>query len=240
MRLHNTHRCPFVTKVNFLMVTLLHLYIISNTCPSALGFCLTKIAGINSVVVWGKLITPHWGRVKHICVGNLTIIGSDNGLSPGQRQAIIWTNAGILLIGPLGTKFSEISIGIQTFSFKKMYFKMSSILSRPQCVNLLMATLLHLCIISNICPSALGFCLTKIAGINSVVVWGKLVTPVFTKGSKYVSMPWLQRRLTKSWLGFYTLMSYKSYKLKVIWSCYVQHSHGTRKIRYCFKMAVAR
>ena len=38
----------------------------------------------------------HWGRVTHICVGNLTIIGSDNGLSPGRRQAIIWTSAGIL------------------------------------------------------------------------------------------------------------------------------------------------
>ena len=33
-------------------------------------------------------------------------IGSDNGLSPDQCQAIIWTNAGILLIGPLGTNFS--------------------------------------------------------------------------------------------------------------------------------------
>ena len=42
----------------------------------------------------------HWGRVTHICVFNLTTINSDNGLSPGRRQAIIWTNAGILLIGP--------------------------------------------------------------------------------------------------------------------------------------------
>ena len=50
----------------------------------------------------------HWGWVTHICVGNLTIIGSDNGLSPGRRQAIIWTSVGILLIGPLGTNFSEI------------------------------------------------------------------------------------------------------------------------------------
>ena len=50
----------------------------------------------------------HWGRVTHICIGKLTIIGSDNGLSPGRRQAIIWTNAAILLIGPLGTNFSEI------------------------------------------------------------------------------------------------------------------------------------
>ena len=57
----------------------------------------------------------HWGRVTHTGVGNLTIIGSDNGLSPGGRQAIIWTKAGILLIGPLGTNSSEIFIGIQTF-----------------------------------------------------------------------------------------------------------------------------
>ena len=61
-----------------------------------------------------------------LCVGKLTIIGSDNGLSPGRCQAIIWTNAGILLIGPLGTNFNEILIGIQTFSFKKMHLKMSS------------------------------------------------------------------------------------------------------------------
>ena len=31
---------------------------------------------------------------------DLTIIGSDNGLSPGRRQAIIRTNVEILLIGP--------------------------------------------------------------------------------------------------------------------------------------------
>ena len=66
-----------------------------------------------------------------ICVGKLTIIGSDNGLSPGRRQAIIWTIAGILLIGPSGTNFSEILIGIQTFSFKKMHLKMSSAKWRP-------------------------------------------------------------------------------------------------------------
>ena len=73
----------------------------------------------------------HWGRVTHICVVKLTIIGSDNGLSPGQRQAIIWTNAGILLIGPLGTNFIEILIGIQTFSFKKMQLKMLSAKRHP-------------------------------------------------------------------------------------------------------------
>ena len=54
-----------------------------------------------------------------ICNSKLTIIGSDNGLSPGRRQAISWTNAGILLIRTLGTNFSEISTEIQKFSLKK-------------------------------------------------------------------------------------------------------------------------
>ena len=44
----------------------------------------------------GKAKLTHWGRVAHMCVSKLTIIGRDNGLSPGRRQAIIWTNAGIL------------------------------------------------------------------------------------------------------------------------------------------------
>ena len=53
-----------------------------------------------------NVILTHWGRVTHIRVSNLTIIGSDNVLSPDLRQAIIWTNAGILLIQTLGTNFS--------------------------------------------------------------------------------------------------------------------------------------
>ena len=72
----------------------------------------------------------------HICIGNLTIIAPDNGLSPGRRQAIIWTNAGILLIGPWGTNFSEILIGIQTFSFKNVHLNMSSAKRRPFCLGL--------------------------------------------------------------------------------------------------------
>ena len=83
-----------------------------------------------------KSTLTRWGRVTHICVSKLTIIGSDNGLSPDRRQAIIWTNAGLLLIGPLGTNFSEILINILTFSFKKMRLKVSSAKRRPFCVGL--------------------------------------------------------------------------------------------------------
>ena len=74
--------------------------------------------------------------MTHICVSKSTSIGSDNGLSSGRHQAIIWTSAGILLIRPLGTNFSEILIGVQTFSFKKMELNMSSPKWRPFCLGL--------------------------------------------------------------------------------------------------------
>ena len=78
----------------------------------------------------------HWGRVTHICVSRLTITGSDNVLSPGRREAIIWTNAGILLNGPLGTNFRENWIEILTFPFTKMRLKVSSAKWRPFCLGL--------------------------------------------------------------------------------------------------------
>ena len=105
----------------------------NNLCTSAtsyLTYCWFQFA---KVTQWTKndnnkseLFLTQWGRVTHLCVSKLTIIGSDNGLSPERRQAIIWTNAGILLIGPSGTNFSEILIEIQTFSLKKIRLKMSS------------------------------------------------------------------------------------------------------------------
>ena len=85
---------------------------------------------------WLPFLLTHWGQVTHICISNLTTIGSINGLSPGRRQAITWTNAGISLIGPLGTNFSEILIEISTFSFKKMRLKVSSAKWQPFCLSL--------------------------------------------------------------------------------------------------------
>ena len=69
--------------------------------------------------------------MTHISVGELITIGSDNGLSPGRRQAIIWTNAGKLLIRPLGTNFNEILIAIHKFPLRKMHLKTSSAKWRP-------------------------------------------------------------------------------------------------------------
>ena len=58
--------------------------------------------------------------MTHICVSNLTIVGSDNVLA---NQAIIWTNDGRLLIGLLGTNFSEIIIKIDIFFIQENIFE---------------------------------------------------------------------------------------------------------------------
>ena len=100
------------------------------------GYLVDPQSCDRALMIWPVKTLTHWGRVTHIYVGNLTTIGPDNGLSPSRRQAIIWTNAGILLIGPWGRKFSEILIGIQTYSFKKMHLKMSSAKWRPFCLGL--------------------------------------------------------------------------------------------------------
>ena len=57
-----------------------------------------------------KGLVGHLGRVMHKYVSKLTIIGSNNGLSPSRHQPIIWTNARILLFVAIGTNFNEILI----------------------------------------------------------------------------------------------------------------------------------
>ena len=108
-----------------------------------------------------NLYTEH----THICVSKLTIIGSDNGLSPGRRQAIIWTNAEISLIVPLGTNFSEIMIEIYTFSLKKMHLKMSSGKWRSFCLGLNVLTdMRHAC--SGACSPLKNYLVTVTRNID--------------------------------------------------------------------------
>ena len=81
-------------------------------------------------------LTP-WDCTTHICISKLTTsIGSDNGLSPDRRQAIIWTNTEILLTGPIGTNFSEILLEFLIFSLKKTRLKVSSAKWQPFCLDL--------------------------------------------------------------------------------------------------------
>ena len=88
---------------------------------------------IESIFSW---VLTHWGRVTHICVHKLTITVSDNGLSPGRRQAIVWTN---IVDGTLRDKLQlnfrrNSNIFIQENAFENVVCEMASILSRPQCV----------------------------------------------------------------------------------------------------------
>ena len=94
-----------------------------------------------------QLIEVEWHTHTHIyvyvyiyiCVSKSTIVGSDNDLSPGRRQAIICTNDGILLIRPVGTNFNELlSSKFKYFHRRKYALKYCQILPispRPQCVN---------------------------------------------------------------------------------------------------------
>ena len=125
----------------------MQLPVMTHNCHEKTHPMITKI-----VVGWQCLdlsrslfCLTHWGLV--ICAGNLAIIGSDNGLSPDWRQAIIWTNAGISLIGSLGTNFSEILIKIHTFSFKKIHFKTLSAKWCSFCrsLNVLMVVMWYKC-----------------------------------------------------------------------------------------------
>ena len=122
------------------------LILISNHCdvvtPHAIAhldqhwFKLWFVGWCQQTITWTNtnlLSLTHWGGVTHICVTN-----------QGWRQAIIWTNTGILLIGPLGTKFSEILIEIYTCSFKKMHLKMLSGKCQPFCLSLNMLTSLRI------------------------------------------------------------------------------------------------
>ena len=86
-------------------------------------------------------LLTHWGRITHICESKLTIIGSDNGLSPERHQFIVWTNAGILIIGNVGTNLNDILGEIHTFSLKKMHLKTSSTKWWPLCLDLNVLTL---------------------------------------------------------------------------------------------------
>ena len=96
------------------------------------GPVMRKTFPRHEAIMW---YLTNWGRLTYICVSKLTIIASDNGLSPGRRQPIIWTNAGILLIQISGTNLRETSSEIRTLSFKKMRLKVSSGKWRPFCLG---------------------------------------------------------------------------------------------------------
>ena len=165
------------------------LYHITSNCFRVFCSLLCQSAAVrpyrrlphNLCLVALRRALTHWGRVTHICVSKLAIIDSDNGLSPGRCQAVIWPNAGILLIGPLGTKFNEISIEIHIFSFTKIHLKLSSGKWRPFCLglNVLRLSLGHGAWPPIVCrhPFVIGWSTYRF-GIASVSMYNGLSWPV--------------------------------------------------------------
>ena len=106
------HMLPGILR-SFILTWLGGLNITGCKCHDKFHRNPSKIRDEKALMVPNPTIyLTHWGWVRHIFVNKITIIGSDNGLSTGRHQAIIWTNAGILLIDPRGTNFSEIFISI--------------------------------------------------------------------------------------------------------------------------------
>ena len=85
-------------------------------------------------------VLTHWGRVTHICVSKLTIIGSDNGLSPGRRPSHYLNQCWDIVNQTLRNKLQwnvdrNSNIFIHENAFENVVCQMASILSRPQGVK---------------------------------------------------------------------------------------------------------
>ena len=105
----------------------------------------------DNIVIWRKYaplggnVLTHWGRMTHTCVGELTTIGSGNGLSPGRRQAIYLNQCWHTINSNLRNKFQwnrkrNSYILIQENVFENVVCEIASILPRPQCVNRSLST----------------------------------------------------------------------------------------------------
>ena len=107
-----------ITRINIENFVWRHMASLGPTATVILRWLTQTRARIAIAPMFSVVCLTHWGKI--------IVIASDNGLSSGRCQAIIWTNAGILLIGPLGINLSEMSVEIGAISFKKMHLKMSS------------------------------------------------------------------------------------------------------------------
>ena len=93
--------------------------------------------------------------MTQLCARKLTIVGADNGLSPGRHQTIIWTNGGILLICTLGNLKRNSYTYIQENEFDNVVSEMVAILSRPQYVKVNMTQEFCICVLPRVMLSGL-------------------------------------------------------------------------------------
>ena len=141
----------------------------------------------------------------YICDGKLAIVGSDDGLSPGQCQAIIWTNAGIMLIGPLETNCSKILIKIHIFTFKKLHLKVSSGKWRPFCLSLNVLTI-----------SFLDWMATQTGPINlTAILNGHPISQCISRVDTYFIIKELLLLFCASWNETHVRAQYMKWEVKI-------------------------
>ena len=139
--------------------------------------------------------------MTHISVNKLTIIGSDNGLSPGRRQAIIWTNDGILWIMPYWIYFCEILFQVRKFSLMEMHLKISSVKWRSFCIDVnVLIHILHW-LIPDEWPGRTRHTVSK--GTNKIKGWyfsDRVITSIFLNFFCIcIWVLYLESILTESW-----------------------------------------
>ena len=134
---------------------LTHLMETSSTLDGVWTDIQKKIPNVMAELLrWHMTLTWHWNEVvlsvKRQCQPPTCCLlkCQSSQQNKTRRQAIIWTNAGILLIGSSGTNFSEILSEINTCSFKEMYLKTSSAKWRPLCLGLNVLTTLSFSFLS--------------------------------------------------------------------------------------------
>ena len=120
--------CVFSLPISYVMIERIYIY--------TLSYYHHQIGSMNYYPLFRVRSRNNGMR----CMSFYILIGSDNGFSPGRRQAIIWTNDGILLIGPLGNKLQwnlrwNLYIFIQENAFETVVRKLAAVLPRPQCFN---------------------------------------------------------------------------------------------------------
>ena len=117
---YSQHICPITSAVQWEIVESLHY----KRCSIPWDEKSFKVTPIRCTDLTGRApICINSSPLSIYASVNWDCIGSDNGLLPDLHQAIIWTNAGILLIKPLGTNSSESRLKIQILLFVKMHWK---------------------------------------------------------------------------------------------------------------------
>ena len=123
----------FTKSIKMVYIYCVHSYIC--TCIQITKFAdiIPQWHGVTHVSEVAVVIAlTHWGRVTHICVSNVTIIGSDNGLSIDWCQAIIWTSDGNIVDWTLGILRNKLQWNLKQTCHSKIWKTRRSLVKKQE------------------------------------------------------------------------------------------------------------